>query len=68
MGTYGISKKFNILANAPYVETKASAGVLHGMKGIQDLHGMAKMAGRRAKYREWNLVCVCPRRRFYSAY
>jgi hypothetical protein len=37
MGTYGVSKKFNILANAPYVETKASAGVLHGMKGIQDL-------------------------------
>jgi hypothetical protein len=37
MGTYGISHKLNILANAPYVETHASAGTLHGMKGIQDL-------------------------------
>jgi hypothetical protein len=37
MGTYGVSRKFNILANAPYVETHASAGTLHGMHGIQDL-------------------------------
>lgn len=37
MGTYGISGKLNVVVNAPYVETNASAGVLHGMKGIQDL-------------------------------
>jgi hypothetical protein len=37
MGNYGISDKLNVLFNLPYVQTKASAGQLHGMKGIQDL-------------------------------
>jgi hypothetical protein len=37
MGNYGISNKLNVLFNLPYVKTKASAGQLHGMKGIQDL-------------------------------
>jgi hypothetical protein len=37
MGNYGITRKLNILFSAPYVKTKASAGTLHGMKGIQDL-------------------------------
>ncbi|MEP7107279.1 MAG: hypothetical protein ABI760_04840 [Ferruginibacter sp.] len=37
MGNYGISSKLNVLFSAPYVTTKASAGTLHGMKGIQDL-------------------------------
>ena len=37
MGTYGVSKKLNVLVNAPYVETHATAGTLHGQHGIQDL-------------------------------
>ena len=37
MGNYGISKKLNVLFNVPYVKTKASAGTLQGMEGIQDL-------------------------------
>jgi hypothetical protein len=37
MGAYGISGKLNVLFNLPYVKTKASAGTLHGMQGIQDL-------------------------------
>ena len=37
MGNYGVSKDVNILFNVPYVQTKASAGTLHGMKGFQDL-------------------------------
>ena len=37
MGAYGITDKLNILAGAPYVKTKASAGTLHGMSGVQDL-------------------------------
>lgn len=37
MGAYGISGKLNVLFGAPYVKTKASAGTLHGMKGVQDL-------------------------------
>lgn len=36
MGTYGISKKLNILFGLPYIQTKASAGTLHGEKGLQD--------------------------------
>ncbi|MFT3700787.1 MAG: hypothetical protein QM802_00330 [Agriterribacter sp.] len=37
MGNYGISDNLNIMAAAPYVWTKATAGTLHSMKGIQDL-------------------------------
>ncbi len=37
MGAYGVSDKLNVLFNAPYVKTKASAGTLHGMSGVQDL-------------------------------
>lgn len=37
MGNYGISKKLNLLVGIPYVQTNASAGTLHGQKGIQDL-------------------------------
>ena len=34
---YGITDKLNVLASVPYVTTKASAGQLHGMKGLQDI-------------------------------
>lgn len=37
MGNYGITDKLNALVSLPYVITKASAGTLQGMKGIQDL-------------------------------
>jgi hypothetical protein len=37
MGNYGLNRKVNLLFSAPYVKTKASAGTLHGMKGLQDL-------------------------------
>lgn len=37
MGNYGISKKLNLLFGIPYVQTKSTAGTLHGQKGIQDL-------------------------------
>jgi hypothetical protein len=36
MGNYGISDKLNILFSVPYITTKASAGTLHGQKGVQD--------------------------------
>lgn len=38
MGAYGVSDKLNILFGAPYIKTKASAGTMAGMKGIQDLN------------------------------
>ena len=34
---YGITGKLNVMISAPYVWTKASAGTLHGSKGIQDV-------------------------------
>jgi hypothetical protein len=37
MGNYGVSDKLNILFGIPYVQTKASAGTLKGLKGLQDL-------------------------------
>jgi hypothetical protein len=37
MGNYGITNKLNVMFGLPYVKTKASAGQLNGMKGLQDL-------------------------------
>ena len=37
MGNYGVTRKLNLLFSAPYVTTKASAGTLQGMRGLQDL-------------------------------
>ncbi len=37
MGNYGVSDKLNLLFGLPYVKTKATAGTLHGMQGLQDL-------------------------------
>jgi hypothetical protein len=37
MGTYGVSSRLNLLFSLPYLSTKATAGTLHGQKGIQDL-------------------------------
>lgn len=34
---YGITGKLNVMVMAPYVWTKASAGTLDGLKGIQDV-------------------------------
>jgi hypothetical protein len=37
MGNYGITDKLNILFSIPYVQTKASAGSMKGINGVQDL-------------------------------
>ena len=37
MGNYGLSRKLNALFSLPYIRTRASAGVLHPMDGVQDL-------------------------------
>lgn len=36
MANYGITDKLNVMIGAPYVWTKATAGTLHGLKGVQD--------------------------------
>jgi hypothetical protein len=37
MATYGITDKLNVVASVPYVHTQASAGVMSGLSGVQDL-------------------------------
>jgi hypothetical protein len=37
MANYGIRNNLNIMVGLPYVWTRASAGTLHGLKGLQDL-------------------------------
>ena len=37
MPNYGITDKLNVMGNANYVWTNASAGTLSGMKGVQDI-------------------------------
>ncbi len=42
MGNWGITNNLNLMFSVPYVKTKATAGTLAGMKGIQDLSIYAK--------------------------
>ena len=36
-GNYGVTDRLNVIATLPYVWTRASQGVLHGMQGVQDI-------------------------------
>ena len=36
-GNYGISDRLNVIAMVPHVWTRASQGVLHGLRGFQDI-------------------------------
>ncbi|HEY0058748.1 MAG TPA: hypothetical protein VGB56_06410, partial [Flavisolibacter sp.] len=36
MANYGISNTLNVMVGLPYIQTKASAGQLHSMNGVQD--------------------------------
>lgn len=42
---YGITNNLNVMVMAPYVWTKATAGTLHGLKGIQDISLFVKWRG-----------------------
>lgn len=42
MANYGITDNLNVMAAAPYVWTKASAGTLTGMQGVQDISAFVK--------------------------
>ena len=37
MGAYGVTGNLNLLFNAPFIKTNASAGTMKGMEGLQDL-------------------------------
>lgn len=43
MANYGVTDRINILAQVPYVWTKASSGVLHPQSGWQDVTGAVKL-------------------------
>jgi hypothetical protein len=36
-GNYGVTDRLNVIGTLPYVWTRASQGVLHGMQGVQDI-------------------------------
>lgn len=55
MGNYGISNKLNILFGVPYIKTKASAGQLSGLKGIQDLSVWIKWKAYTKKFGQGRL-------------
>lgn len=42
MGSWGVTKNLNVIFSLPYVQTKATAGQLKGMQGLQDLNLIAK--------------------------
>ncbi|HET9317209.1 MAG TPA: transporter [Vicinamibacteria bacterium] len=42
MGNYGLTSRINLIAMLPFVSTNASAGTLHGQRGLQDLTLAAK--------------------------
>ena len=43
VGGYGLTDRLQLMATLPYIETHASQGVLHGLKGFQDLSITAKL-------------------------
>lgn len=49
MGAYGVNKRLNLLFGVPYVKTKASAGTLHGVEGVQDLSLFIKYSALKKK-------------------
>lgn len=56
MGNYGLNRKLNLLFGVPYVRTKASAGTLHGMEGIQDLSLFVKWKAYQKKFGDGRLT------------
>jgi hypothetical protein len=42
MGSLGVSKNLNLIFSLPYVQTRASAGTLTGLSGMQDISLIAK--------------------------
>ena len=50
MANYGITNNLNVMVGAPYIFTKASAGTLHGLKGVQDLSLLVKYRAIKASF------------------
>src|SRR5712671_8052486 len=43
VGAYGVTERVGLMATLPYISTHASQGVLHDLKGFQDLSITAKL-------------------------
>lgn len=50
MGAYGITDDINVLAELPYIWTKATAGTLKGQNGIQDISVQVKWRAIRKNF------------------
>ena len=57
-GNYGITDKIDVIASLPYVKTKASAGTLHGVEGIQDFSLSGKWNFWQKKLGKGNLKLI----------
>lgn len=55
---YGITDDLNIMAMGNYVWTKASAGTLHGVNGVQDLSVFAKWKAYKKKFGKSKLSLI----------
>ncbi len=58
MANYGITDNLNVMVGAPYVWTNASAGTLHGLKGIQDLSLTVKWRGFNHRFNDKNKLAL----------
>lgn len=58
MANYGISNKLNVMVAAPYVWTKASAGTLHGLRGLQDFSLNVKWKAYKQKFGKNTLSAI----------
>jgi hypothetical protein len=56
MGNYGLNRKINLLFSLPYVRTKATAGTLHGLEGVQDLNLFIKWKAYQKKFGDGRLT------------
>jgi len=56
MVAYGVTKKFNIIASLPYVETEASRGQMVGASGLQDFGIFVKYLPYELKKESGSLV------------
>lgn len=58
MANYGITDKLNLLAMAPWISNKPSAGTMMGMQGLQDLSLMIKGQFWGYKKNKWDITTM----------
>lgn len=58
MGNYGLSDRWNLIFNLPYVKTNASSGNMQGQQGLQDLSLWLKYAIVRTKFSKGDLLII----------